>query len=43
MTSKDGEMVISHFNGLVRESESGKATSTQPVMAVVEALKHIVR
>lgn len=41
--SRDGEMVLSHFNGIVRESECGEAASTQPVMAVLEALKHMVR
>ncbi|XP_050687762.1 serine/threonine-protein kinase ATR-like isoform X2 [Eriocheir sinensis] len=41
--ARDGEMVLSHLNGIVRESECGEAASTQPVMAVLEALKHIVR
>lgn len=41
--TRDGELVLSHLNGIVRESECGEAASTQPVMAVLEALKHIVR
>lgn len=43
MVSRDGELVMSHFSELVKKSENGGAASTQPVIAVLEALKHIVR
>lgn len=41
--SKEGEMVLSHLNEMLKESECGEEATTQRVMAVLEALKHIVR
>ncbi|KAK8381931.1 hypothetical protein O3P69_015148 [Scylla paramamosain] len=43
IVSRDGEIVISHFSELVKKSENDRAASAQPVIAVLEALKHIVR